>query len=96
MVFDIQNMITTIKKIDGINISNEDILGAFFDPIIKCKCLKKNGKYICFDKTRASKVMNHVETIYISLSKTALIAKFTASSHKAPIVTSSLLRFSSC
>lgn len=71
MVFDIQNMITTIKKIDGINISNEDILGAFFDPIIKCKCLKKNGKYICFDKTRASKVMNHVETIYISLSKTA-------------------------
>ena len=70
MVFDIQNMIKTIKSINGINISNEDILSAFFDPIIKTKCLIKNGNYICFDKTRASKVMNYAEQIYISVSKT--------------------------
>ena len=70
MVFDIQNMIKTIKSINGINISNEDILSAFFDPIIKDKCLIKNGNYICFDKTRASKVMNYAEQIYISVSKT--------------------------
>lgn len=69
-MFDLQNMIKTIKKIPGANFTNEEYFNYTFDYLIKTIDIRYGGNRISFDETRASKVLNYKEYLYASICNT--------------------------